>query len=245
MQAARADRTAICLYGGKPGTAYQKAPTDLRSGSGLPEFRDHRPGSSVSREFLGPSTDLKATLHDQSLVDMSSFAVNIHTMNREPTGAIAREIKQGKPFRSLSMEAVLTLLRTADVIHRHFERVVLPRGVTIQQYNVLRILRGAGERGLPTLEIAKRMVEKAPGVTRLIDRMAAKGWVDRVRCTEDRRVVYCRITDAGLALVSQLDEPMAAADDAALSMLHERDQRQLIRLLDAIRAGHRELLEVV
>jgi DNA-binding MarR family transcriptional regulator len=89
------------------------------------------------------------------------------------------------------------------------------------------------------------MVEKAPGVTRLIDRMAAKGWVDRVRCTEDRRIVYCRITDTGLGLVTLLDEPMAAADDAALSRLSERDQRQLIRLLDAIRAGHRELINAV
>jgi DNA-binding MarR family transcriptional regulator len=166
-------------------------------------------------------------------------------MERKPVGAIAEEIKQGNPFRSVSMEAVLTLLRTADVIHRHFEGVVLPHGVTMQQYNVLRILRGAGDRGLPTLEVAKRMVEKAPGVTRLIDRMAAKGWVDRVRCTEDRRIVYCRITDTGLGLVTLLDEPMAAADDAALSRLSERDQRQLIRLLDAIRAGHRELINAV
>lgn len=164
-------------------------------------------------------------------------------MNREPTGAIAQEIGQGKPFRSVSMEAVLTLMRTSDVIHRYFEGAVASQGITIQQYNVLRILRGAGERGLPTLEIAKRMVERAPGITRLIDRMAAKGWVDRVRCTEDRRVVYCRITDEGLTLLTRLDEPVAAADDAALAMLTEEDQRQLIRLLDMIRAGHRDLIE--
>jgi DNA-binding MarR family transcriptional regulator len=102
---------------------------------------------------------------------------------------IQDEIKQRKPFHSLGQEAVISLLRTADVVRAHFEKQLAPYGVTLQQFNVLRILRGAGAGGLPTLEIGARMVERTPGVTRLIDRLERKDLVRRARGTEDRRVV--------------------------------------------------------
>lgn len=134
---------------------------------------------------------------------------------------------------------MLGLMRTTDLIRRTFSRVLEGQGITLQQYNVLRILRGAGDSGLPTLEIGSRMIEESPGITRLIDRLEAKVWVRRERCPHDRRQVLCWITPSGLALLESLEEPMADADDRALSMLSTEDKSQLIRLLDAIRAGSR------
>ena len=151
--------------------------------------------------------------------------------------ALAREIQQTKPFPSTSVEAALGLLRTTDVVRRYLGAVIEPLGITQTQYNVLRILRGAGERGLPTLEIADRLIEQTPGITRMIDRLIAKGLVARERCAEDRRVIYCRITPDGGRILDELAGPVAAADRAALSMLSEEEQRTLIALLDAIRAG--------
>lgn len=159
-------------------------------------------------------------------------------MTRRPS-PLQRELRQTKPFRSAGHEAVVGLLRTTDLVRRAVTAVVAPHGITCQQYNVLRILRGAGPDGLPTLEIAERMVEQAPGITRLIDRLEAGGLVVRVRSDTDRRVVSCRITPAGAALLARLDAPIDAADAAAVAMLSLADQRKLVRLLDAMRAGAR------
>jgi len=157
---------------------------------------------------------------------------------KNEASALQREIRQSKPFSSKSQEGILGLLRTADVVRRFLGKVLEPFDVTPQQYNVLRILRGAGCAGLPTLSIGERMLEEAPGVTRLIDRLEAKRLVHRERSPQDRRQVLCWLTPAGQELVERIDVPMDAADDAALGMLAPEDQIQLIRLLDAIRAGH-------
>jgi DNA-binding MarR family transcriptional regulator len=149
---------------------------------------------------------------------------------------LQREIRQSKPFRSTSHEAAVGLLRTADVLRRRIAAVVAPSGITPQQYNVLRILRGAGPAGLPTLEIAERMIEETPGITRLVDRLEARGLVVRERSDEDRRVVACRITPAGGKLLAGLDAPMDAADAAAFANVSAADQKRLIRILDAVRA---------
>lgn len=130
------------------------------------------------------------------------------------------------------------LLRTADVVRRYIGRMLEPFGVTTQQYNVLRILRGAGPEGLPTLAISERMIEEAPGITRLVDRLEAKELVRRKRCPGDRRQVLCFATPAALELLARIDSAMDDTDDRALGMLSEDDKAQLIRLLDAVRAGH-------
>ena len=150
--------------------------------------------------------------------------------------SIHEEIQQSKPFRSRSQEAYLALLRTADDMRRRISLVLEPAGITLQQYNVLRILRGAGPEGLPTLAIGERMVERTPGVTRLIDRMEEKGWVTRERCTEDRRRVWCRITDEGLRLLAPLDPQVNAADDSLEQVLEQDQLAALIAYLDSIRA---------
>ena len=156
----------------------------------------------------------------------------------EPT-PVAEEIGQPGPFHSPGQEAVLSLWRTADVLRRVFARVVEPHGVTLQQYNVLRILRGAEPDGLPTLAVAGRMIERAPGITRMVDRLETKGLVMRERRMADRRCVHCRITPKGLSLLERLDETVDRMDDEAVKSLTPEEQQQLTRLLDAVRAGHR------
>lgn len=131
------------------------------------------------------------------------------------------------------------LLRTADVLRRLVSGAVARQGLTAQQYNVLRILRGAGAEGLPTLEIAERMIEAAPGITRLLDRIEAKGLVSRKRCPEDRRQVLCTITRDGLAQLAALDGPIHRLDEEALGALCPADIESLIRSLDQIRAGQK------
>lgn len=154
----------------------------------------------------------------------------------ETESALQREIRQSRPFRSKGQEAMLGLLRTADLVRRSISRVLEPHDITPQQYNVLRILRGAGETGLPTLEIAERMLEQTPGITRLIDRLEAKGLVARQRCAADRRQVLCWLTPAGSVLVARLDGPMDEADEAVAAVLPAKDLERLIGLLDTLRA---------
>lgn len=156
---------------------------------------------------------------------------------RTPT-PLQRELQQQRPFRSRGQESVIALLRTADLLRRHLSRVVEPNGITLQQYNVLRILRGAGEEGLPTLSIAERMIEQTPGVTRLLDRLEAKGLVSRCRGESDRRQVLCRLTPGGRNLLAQLDPCMDEADESGVAMLRPEDKDRLLELLAAVRAGH-------
>jgi DNA-binding MarR family transcriptional regulator len=151
-------------------------------------------------------------------------------------GTIRQEIKQRRPFASRSEEALVSLLRTTDVVKHRLGATVEARGVTLQQYNVLRILRGAGEEGLPTLEIASRVLERAPGLTRLIGRLEGKGLVRRCRGSEDRRQVLCRISPRGRRLVTALDLPVRRAAEGCLEALSERDTLVLVRLLDTVRA---------
>ncbi len=150
---------------------------------------------------------------------------------------LQRETRQTRPFRSPGQEAAVGLLRTADLVKRHFTAVLEPYGITLPQFNVLRILRGAGPVGLPTLEVGERLIEQAPGITRMMDRLEARGWVRRERCPEDRRQVLCHLTPKGSRLLAKLDSPMNRADESALRGLKRAEQRRLILLLDAVRAG--------
>ena len=151
--------------------------------------------------------------------------------------SIEREIKQTRPFAAPTQAVTIALMRTTDLVRRGLAAVLDPHDVTLQQYNVLRILRGAGDDGLPTLEIAERMIEATPGITRLIDRLEAKKLVTRVRCESDRRQVFCHITADGLALLAKLDRPIRDAEDKSLSILDEKELAQLLELLDKARTG--------
>ncbi|HEY5907330.1 MAG TPA: MarR family transcriptional regulator [Vicinamibacteria bacterium] len=148
---------------------------------------------------------------------------------------LLEEIRQRRPVRTPGHEAVVSLLLTADRLRRELAGVVEPHGLTLQQYNVLRILRGAGAKGLPTLDIAERMIEQAPGITRLLDRLEKKSLVKRERCPQDRRQVTVVITTSGLRLLGGLDQAMSKADDTLLERLGARRALTLVRLLEALR----------
>jgi len=150
-------------------------------------------------------------------------------------GKLQKEIKQKKPFRSRNQEAMLAIVRTADILKRRW-RIAEDFGITGQQYNVLRILRGALPEPLPTMEIANRMIENTPGITGLLDRLEEKGLVRRARDADDRRCSRCSITDKGLALLKQMDEPVNRAEEDALSMLDGKDVDRLIEILEAVRS---------
>ncbi len=152
---------------------------------------------------------------------------------------VADEIRQSVPFRSPSQEALVSLMRTADEVRRFLTRAIGEEDVTLQQYNVLRILRGAGEEGLPTLEIGRRMIERQPGVTRLIDRLIRKEFVARRRDRIDRRKVVCSITPSGLELLDRLDARIDGTDGAVLEALQVGELHTLIDHLDRLRAGIR------
>ena len=151
------------------------------------------------------------------------------------TSRIQSEIKQNRPFRSRHQEAVIALMRTADVVRRRISQVVEPFGITGQQFNVLHIVSGAGKDGIPTLEIAGRMIERTPGITRLLDRLEAKKLVRRERCPTDRRQVMCWISDSGRELLSKLDGPVSKADVEVLGGIHAADVERFIGMLDDVR----------
>jgi MarR family transcriptional regulator, organic hydroperoxide resistance regulator len=154
-------------------------------------------------------------------------------------GDLRAEIVQRRPFHSVKAEVAVSILRTAALIERHFAQVVARTGVTVQQYNVLRILRGAGDEGLPTLVIRDRMIHAAPGITRLLDKLEKAGLARRERTSPDRRQVFCFITPKGLEVLRTLDEEMRQADEMAVGNLDDEQQRQLIKLLEGVRVVHR------
>lgn len=138
-------------------------------------------------------------------------------------------------YHSTAQQAVIGLLRTTDAVRRAFEQMIAPYGITLQQFNVLRILRGAGGP-LPTMTIGERLIEQTPGLTRLLDRLEEKALVSRGRCREDRRQVLCTLTEAGRALLARLDEPVARMEAAIVAVLPPDEQQHLIRLLDTLHA---------
>jgi DNA-binding MarR family transcriptional regulator len=155
-------------------------------------------------------------------------------------GTIREEIHQTRPFSSTAEEAAVTLIATANRLREALASVVGSRGITQQQYNVLRILRGAGEAGIPTLDVAARMIDRSPGVTRLLERLEARRLARRKRCRSDARRVLCYSTPEGLRLLAELDAPIAEAARRCLAPLEGEAALELIDLLDAVRAASRQ-----
>ena len=153
-------------------------------------------------------------------------------------GVVKNARQVSRPPASQSTRAIVGLFGSADRVRALMETLVEPHGITGQQYNVLRILRGAEPDGLPTLTIARRMIERAPGITRMIDRLEAKALVARERRGGDRRCVHCRITRTGLDLLGALDAPVSAAERTAFGALSDREVSQLTTLLERVRDAH-------
>lgn len=141
------------------------------------------------------------------------------------------EIKQTRPFSSLEQEAYLSLGRTWAVLEHQLAEALKPYGITPTQYNVLRILRGAGEKGLCRGEVMERMIARVPDASRLLDRMEAAGLIERARDTKDRRFVTTRITEEGLRVLEELDEPVLALHRRQFAALDEERLSRIIELL--------------
>ncbi len=153
------------------------------------------------------------------------------------SGRLARDIKQSKPFYSTRLEAFFNLVRTTEALTRDHSHLLKPYDLSRTQYNVLRILRGAGDDGLPCSEIGNRLISHDPDVTRLIDRLERRGLVSRTRETADRRVVTVRITASGAELLAECD--LDRRSDELLAVRFDRisadDCKTLITLLENLR----------
>src|ERR1700757_5363192 len=128
-------------------------------------------------------------------------------MARTQKSSLATTLKQNRPFVSLEQEVYLSILRTTSVLSYAVEQFFRPFDITPSQYNVLRILRGAGTDGLCRNEISERMVTATPDMSRLLDRMERAGWVRRERAEDDRRQVSTYITKPGMELLARLEKP--------------------------------------
>jgi DNA-binding MarR family transcriptional regulator len=153
-------------------------------------------------------------------------------------GTLQAEMGQRRPFASVNQEATVALLRTASVVTRAFARLVEPSGLSWAQYNALRIIRGAGRAGIPTLAIRERMIDQGTTITRLLDKLEAAGHIARERSEPDRRQVMCHVTEAGRRLLNQLDPKVDGLDEAAVGFLAPARLEALVRTLDEIRRGN-------
>lgn len=145
------------------------------------------------------------------------------------------ELKMAKPFKSVAEEAILSIARTAAVLEHSGAEALKPFDLTITQYNVLRILRGAGSEGLCRNEVGERLVTKVPDVTRLLDRMETAGLIVRQRGSEDRRVVATQITEKGLKLLEKIDRELPAIHARQLGHVSQKRLRELISILEEVR----------
>jgi DNA-binding MarR family transcriptional regulator len=145
------------------------------------------------------------------------------------------EIAQESPFSSAEEEAVLNIMRTADLLHREVHRRTRGWGITSTQYNVLRILRGAQPHGLPCAAIGDRMITAEPDITRLLNRLKGLKLIRQRRDHHDRRVVVTHITDAGLELLRQMDSVFKHAPQELIGHLSPAQVAELIRLLELVR----------
>ena len=148
--------------------------------------------------------------------------------------------KPAHPPASLEERVFLALLRTADALGQQAEQLTRTAELTGTQYNVLRILRGAGPQGLACRAIGDRMITHDPDITRLLDRLEKPGWITRERQKDDRRVVKARITPRGLELLKPLDQPMRDLHKRQFRHMAGRRLKTLYDLLEQIRPAKRE-----
>lgn len=148
---------------------------------------------------------------------------------------LATEIRQNKPFRTPGEEALLNLIRTHEFLMQRQAEFFKPFQLTPTQYNILRILRGAGPDGLTCSEAADRMVAADPDITRLLDRLEARELIHRERSSKDRRVVLSRITPQGLELLSAIDAPLGDLIERLVGRVGKAKLEQFVDVLESIR----------
>ena len=152
-------------------------------------------------------------------------------------GRLRQEIHQTKAIRLLEEETSLNIVLTADLLMQKLMVVLKPHALSPTQYNVLRILRGAGNGGASCKDIGGRMVTPDPDITRLMDRLERRGLLTRDRAKEDRRVVTHKLTPAGLELVNALDDPIEQTHREIMRHMAKGKLRELVALLEELRKG--------
>lgn len=147
------------------------------------------------------------------------------------------ELKQRKPFLRVTAEALASVLRTAAILEHQMNEALKPYGITHTQYNVLRILRGAGAEGLCGREVAQRMVSRVPDVSRLLDRMEETGLLSRERDPGDRRHVTARITRKGLTMLEQTTPALEVVERTRFGQVPAGQVQHLVELLASVRGN--------
>ena len=148
------------------------------------------------------------------------------------------ELKKRGPFDSVEQEATLAIMRTSDLLENRLARLLREHGLTLTQYNVLRILRGEG-KPMPCLEVADRMIQVAPAITRVVDQLLNLELITKTQSAQDRRVFAIEQTPAATRLLKKLDQPVLDLHKSLLANASKADLKSLNRILETVRAGIR------
>ena len=146
------------------------------------------------------------------------------------------ELKKRNPFDSVEQEAMLSLMRTTELLENRLARLFREYGLTPTQYNVLRILRGEG-KPMPCLEVAERMIQVAPAITRVVDQLLRLKLITKTQSDSDRRVFEIELTTAATKLLKKMDQPVLDLHASLLNSVKKSDLRSMIRTLEAVRSG--------
>ncbi len=150
------------------------------------------------------------------------------------TSTLQQDLKMRGPFTSVQHEAILSVLRTSDLLENRISRLLREYGLTSSQYNVLRILRGEG-KPMPCLEVANRMIQVAPAITRVVEQLRKLDFIDKRQSQDDRRVFYIEIKPAAKRLLKKIDQPLLDLHGRQLADVSPRDLKTLIRILESVR----------
>ncbi len=142
------------------------------------------------------------------------------------------------PFDSPSQRVFLHLWRTYDLLKAIEDECLAGFGVSAQQYNVLRLLRASHPRAVPTMQLGRNLVSRGPDITRMLDRLSQRKWIERIRPSDNRRRVDVCITAAGLALLDEMDRAIIPMHERQLGHLSDEEREQLIGLLRIVRRPH-------
>ena len=149
--------------------------------------------------------------------------------------SLQNELKKRNPFDSVEQEAMLALMRTTDLLENRLARLFREYGLTLTQYNVLRILRGEG-RPMPCLEVAERMIQVAPAITRVVDQLLKLKLITKTQSSSDRRVFEIELTPAAYKILKKMDKPVLDLHASLLSSVKKGELRSMIGTLEVIRS---------
>ena len=153
-----------------------------------------------------------------------------------PPASLRQQLKKKGPFDSIEQEAMLSILRTSDLLENRLARLLRQYDLTPSQYNAMRIMRGEGEP-MPCLEVAERMIQVAPAITRVVDQLVGRGLIDKQQSNQDRRVFLVELTAAGRRLLKKLDEPIKLLHQSLLGHVSKPDLKTLNGILEKARRG--------